>query len=71
MNEFCYFKERILLFSSYLDSSVFDESRNFKICDVMVDIIDYFFRARGNIKMKFGQTLQFMKNQSQAPLGFW
>ena len=64
-----------VLFARYLAFNAFDKFKiftNFKTCDVIIVIMcirkytfDYSFRILGNVKMKFGQTVeQLMANIS-------
>ena len=68
----CFFlilRKNYVWLSRYLHFCAFGEHINFKICDVIVNVIAHysytfgsFFRILGTIKMKFGQIVQLMKN---------
>ena len=62
-------RENNVSFSWYLDFHIFHESRNFKICQVIINInpytFDYFFRVPVSIKINIGHILvKFMTNIS-------
>ena len=65
MNAFIWRKNNSFL--RYLDFCAFVESKNFKICDVIIDsavygnyTFSYFFWILSKIKMKFGQILAYL-----------
>ena len=61
---FLIWRKNNVLFSRYLDFCAFVKSRDFKICDIVIDITSsristssYFFWILSTLKNKFGQIL--------------
>ena len=55
-NKLFFYQKKKVSFWRYLDFCVFVKSTNFKICDIIINIVYYFFWILGSIKKRFGQV---------------